>query len=57
MRTYRKTAVIVGILFLLCTGATLLSFFFSGAILEYPDFLTRLAANEGPVITGALLET
>ena len=56
MPTYRKTAVIIGILFLFCTGATLLSFAFTGAILESPDYIANLAGNEGLIITGALLE-
>lgn len=56
MNTYRKTAIIVGILFLACTGATLLSFPFGGSLLEEADYLSKLAAKETSVITGALIE-
>jgi len=53
---YRKTAIIVGILFLVCTGATLLSFPFGGSLLENSDYLTKLAGRETSVVTGALIE-
>jgi hypothetical protein len=56
MNSYRKTAIIVGILFLVCTAATLLSFPFSGSILEDPDYLAKLSNSENMVISGALIE-
>lgn len=56
MNTYRKTAITVGILFLVCTGAALLSFPFSGSILEGQDYLTELTLNETSVTIGALIE-
>lgn len=56
MKTYRKTATIVGVLFLACTGATMLSFPFGGSLLEDADYLTKLAGNETSVISGALIE-
>ena len=54
MDTYRKTAVIVGCLYILGTVAGILSVVFSGGILDAPDYLTRIAANENQIITGAV---
>ena len=56
MNSYRKTAIIVGILFLVCTAASLLSFPFFGPILEGKDYLSKLFSSENMVITGALIE-
>ena len=56
MNSYRKTAIIVGILFLVCTAASLLSFAFTGSILEDQDYLTKLTLNETSVTIGALIE-
>ena len=56
MNSYRKTAIIVGILFLVCTAAALLSFPFTGSILEDQDYLTKLTLNETSVTIGALIE-
>jgi hypothetical protein len=56
MNSYRSTAIIVGILFLVCTAASLLSFPFAGSILEDQDYLTKLALNETSVTMGALIE-
>ena len=53
---FRTTAKVIGILFLICTGATLLSFPFSGAVLEEADYLTRLAGSGASVTTGTILE-
>jgi hypothetical protein len=53
---YRKTAVVVGALFFICTGATLLSYPFGGAFLEKADYLAGLAQNESSIITAALIE-
>ena len=41
MNTYRKTAIIVGILFIVCTVASILSLPFAGSILECPDYLNQ----------------
>jgi hypothetical protein len=54
--TYRTTAIIVGILFLVCSAASLLSFPFFGPILEGSDYLSKLFGSERMVITGALIE-
>jgi Domain of unknown function (DUF4386) len=56
MNTYRKNAIIVGILFLVCSAATILSFPFFGPILEGKDYLSKLFGSENMVITGALIE-
>ena len=56
MNSYRKTAIIVGILFLVCTAASLLSFPFFGPILDGKDYLSKLFDSENMVITGALIE-
>jgi hypothetical protein len=56
MNSYRKTAIIVGILFLVCTAASLLSFPFAGSILKDQDYLTKLTLNETSVTIGALIE-
>lgn len=56
MNTYRKTAIIVGILFIVCSAASLLSFPFTGPILESQDYLSKLFESENMVITGALIE-
>ena len=55
MNSYRKTAIIVGVLFIVATVAPLLSFPFSGFI-DDPDDLIKVAENENQVIIGALLE-
>ena len=56
MNTYRKNAIIAGILFLVCSAAALLSFPFFGPILEGKDYLSKLFGSENMVITGALIE-
>lgn len=56
MNTHRKTATIVGILFLICTAAALISFPFSGPLLEDPNYLIKLSGSESSVIVGAIFE-
>ncbi|HSB02977.1 MAG TPA: DUF4386 domain-containing protein [Anaerolineales bacterium] len=55
MNTYRKTAITVGILFIMCTVASIV-----GPILAIsansPDYLNLLAGNPNQIITAALLE-
>ena len=55
MNTYRKTAIIVGVLFIVATVAGILSGVF-GPNLNAQNYLADLASNESKVITGALLE-
>jgi hypothetical protein len=54
MNTYRKNAIIAGALWIIGTVAGVLSLPFLG-IVDKPDYLTKIAANENQVITGALL--
>ena len=44
MNTYRKTARIVGILFITATAVPLLSFAFTGS-LNTPDYLSNISQN------------
>jgi hypothetical protein len=56
MNTNKKTAIIVGVLFITATVAGILSeFLFLGPILNSPDYLINVSANENQVIIGALL--
>jgi hypothetical protein len=55
MNSSRKTATIVGVLFIIGTLAGVLSVVLTGPILNGPDFLAAVAANENQVITAALL--
>ena len=54
MNTYRKIAIIVGVLYIIGTVAGILSVVFSTPILDGPDFLTKISANENQFITAAL---
>lgn len=53
--TNRKTAVLVGILFIIGTGAGILSGVFTLPILDDPDYLATIAANATPLIIGAIM--
>jgi hypothetical protein len=55
MDSYRKTAIIVGILFLIATIIIIIGGIFSLSIHE-PDYLTAVSGNENQVVLGALLE-
>jgi hypothetical protein len=50
----RKTAIIVGVLYIIGTVAGILSLVFAGSILDDPDYLMKVSANENQIITGAL---
>ncbi|MCP5099619.1 MAG: DUF4386 domain-containing protein, partial [Chloroflexi bacterium] len=54
MNSNKKTARIVGVLFITATVATMLSLVFSGPILEAPDYLVNVSVNENQMITGML---
>ncbi|MBP7963765.1 MAG: DUF4386 domain-containing protein [Caldilineaceae bacterium] len=57
MNTYRKTAISVGVLFIIGTVAGMISLgVFTDPILGAPNYLAGVSANEGKVITGAFLE-
>jgi hypothetical protein len=53
--TYRKNAVVAGILFIVCTAASILSLVPTSGLLEGQGWLTGLAAHEGRVVAGALI--
>ena len=52
--TNRKTAIIVGMLYIIGTMAGILSLVFTGPILERPDFLTQVSRNPNQIVIGAL---
>jgi len=54
MDTNRKTAIIVGVLFIIGTVAGILSVVFTGSILGDPGYLIKISANENQIIIGAL---
>jgi len=54
MNTYRKNAMIAGVLWIIGTVAGVLTLPFLG-IVNKPDYLTKITANENQVIIGALL--
>ena len=56
MNAYRKNAIWVGILFILCTAASILGMTMGNSILSAPDYLAKLAANENKAIIAALFE-
>jgi hypothetical protein len=53
MNTHRKTAIIVGILFIIGTVAATLSIVFTEPILSDPDYLMKVSAHENHIIIGA----
>ena len=54
MNTHRKTAIIVGVLFIVATFASSLGVFILSPILDAPDYLIGVSANENQVIRAAL---
>jgi len=54
MNSSRKTAIIVGVLYIIGTVAGILSVVFTGSILGGQDYLIKVSANENQIITGAL---
>lgn len=55
MNPYRKTAIIVGALFIIGTVGLALSAVLAGSILDDPNYLFEFSANENRIIIGALL--
>jgi len=53
---YRGTAIAVGVLFIACSAASILSIVPLGSMLDAPVDLARLAANDNRVIFTALIE-
>jgi hypothetical protein len=54
MNSSRKTAIIVGVLFIIGTVAGILSVVFTSSILYAPDYLVTVSANETQITIGAL---
>jgi hypothetical protein len=52
--TNRKTAIIVGVLYIIGTVAGVLSVVFTGPVLGSPDYLIKVSVNENQIIIGAL---
>jgi hypothetical protein len=52
--TNRKTAAIVGLLYIIGTVAGIFSLIFTGPILEEADYLTQISAKPNQIIMGAL---
>ena len=52
--TNRKTAIIVGILYIIETVAGILSLVFAGTILSGPEYLIKVSANANQIRIGAL---
>jgi hypothetical protein len=57
MDLYRKTAIIVGVLFIIDLVMNMIGSTLIEAILDTPDYLIGLSANRNTVITGVLFET
>ena len=55
MDTTRMNAGIVGVLFILATVAGTIAASIGNPILDAPDYLTKIAANEGIIIIGTFL--
>jgi len=55
MLSYRRTAIIVGVLFIIGDIAGVLSYVVTGGLLDGPDALTKIVASQNQVVLGALL--
>jgi len=55
MKTYRKTAIVVGVLYIIGTVSGVLSVIVTGPVLGASDLLARVAASGNQLTTGALL--
>jgi Domain of unknown function (DUF4386) len=56
MPSFRKNAIAVGVLFIACSAASILSIVPLGSMLDTPVDLARLAANDNRVVLTALIE-
>jgi hypothetical protein len=54
MNTNRKTAIIVGVLYIIGTVAGILSVVFMTPVLDDPDYLVKVSANENQILIGSL---
>jgi len=55
MSTYRKIAAIVGVLFIIGTTTGVIAAMLSSPILDAPDYLSKIVAHEGAVLSAAFL--
>lgn len=55
MNTYRKTAMLAGLFFIIGTAAGISSGVVTAPVLDGSDYLAKVAANEGTIALGALL--
>jgi hypothetical protein len=55
MRSYRRTAIIVGALFIVGDIAGVLSYVVTGGLVDGPGALVKIAASQNQVVLGALL--
>jgi len=55
MNSFRKTAIIVGVLYIIGTVSGVLTLVVAKPILDAPDYLVKVSATGNHVITGALL--
>jgi len=56
MKSYRGNAIAVGVLFIACSAASILSAVPLGSTLDGPDYLSKLAASDNRVVLTALIE-
>jgi hypothetical protein len=54
MKTYRSTATIVGVLYIIGTVAGVLSVVFTGPTVNAPDVLSQVSATRSQIVVGAL---
>jgi len=54
MKADRKIAIIVGVLYIIGTVAGVLSLVLAGSILDDPNYLTEISANENQILIGAI---
>jgi hypothetical protein len=56
MPSYRRNAIAAGVLFIICTIASILSALPTASLLDGSDYLAKLAAHDNRVVLGALIE-
>jgi len=56
MKSYRGNAIAVGVLFIACSAASILSAVPLGSTLDDPDYLSKLAVSDNQVVLTALIE-
>jgi Domain of unknown function (DUF4386) len=55
MKSNRKTAILVGMLFIIGTVSGVLSLVFVKPVLDAPDYLAKIGASQSQIVIGALL--